>query len=194
MLTEAQRERLHQIAGMTDKYQQSWDFFHFRDGLELEPLKALLQEPEVTETTEFQVSVEKDIKERIELEPKTAVLTDEWVAQYPNLAKLMTGMAPRIAFVRAMEFCNCDYNFLAQVTEEILRRHAAGEKKLALRRNAPHFMDMSDWNDRPRNRRCLTLSCISTYTQRAMNSFRHIFFPGLRRSGGGSDGNITFEW
>ena len=181
MLNKVQRDKFRQLIEMEDKYAQSWQVHYFIDTLETHALEAISKEPEFAQLPPSeQKFIHDNIKKRIQLEPKTATLTDEWIKSYPNLAERMADTPAKMVFVRAAEFCNCDYDYLAKHIEAALTELKAGVTEVKREIRTP--WNMSGWEDRPRNRYCLTLRCIAIYTQRAMISFRYTFLRGVQTS------------
>jgi len=197
MITAEQRERLEQVAAIEKDFERGWAYFRFQDTLTADELEQLLEEPEMDGIlANKKEELREEIADRRKLEELARRTNWSFTTMYPgmpHMEKLLESLPHQCAFLRACECCNTSHRFLAHFTESILAEHASGVMRVERRFRRPEPFCGSGWDDRPRDRSCLTMSIITRYTQRAPNSYRDLFFPEMKRSGG-AWGCGYFDW
>ena len=117
--------------------------------------------------------------------------SEEFMESFPLIAKkLRESEGNALIFLRMADFCGADINFLAGFVELIMKEHEDGQKVVRFELDSKWF---HGWVDNPINMRCFTLNVLARYTQVQSMYFRRVFFPGLKKSGGGTSG-IYFDW
>jgi hypothetical protein len=103
-------------------------------------------------------------------------ITDKWLAKYPRLGELMTGLPEKHLFVETAENCLCDSDYLADITEKILQELEARGDGVVY----GNFMHQDAWpNDYPHNNRYFTTCRIAEPPDKQMRTFRRTFLPHL---------------
>lgn len=118
--------------------------------------------------------------------------SDDFRKRFPLIAeKLNASEGNMLIFLRMTKFCGADPEFLAENIEPIIRAHEVEGKNIY---TVNINIDSGRWANLPRNKQCFVLRTVARYTETPPWTFREVFLPDLKSSGGGSQGTIHFDW